>query len=161
MKLKKFLCAEPSGMMKTRRHLIWLCILMLVGVSTATWIWPRSMNAVAGVPCESVSNWTIDCTVEDNSTYTPDSSKNTEDTLADLYTFRFSKPVPCTRLTYVGARYDVIFVSADYRVAQLCFLSDGTVWNGRYSYSLIGGKKELERLNTWLSTALYSAKEPI
>lgn len=142
----------------TKKRIVWLCVLAVAAICAAVWLWPRSMEKVAGVAMEDVERWVfIDTTELDEPI---EELAGGAEELAGLYTFRFSRPYPCTSLISHEERiYRIVLLSEGPNRHDLVIRSDGKLWTGTMSYELSGGQKELERLNRWFADVMGEPAE--
>lgn len=150
----------------TKKKTVWLCILAVVAVCAAVWLWPRSIGAITGATEKQMegwaeSTWLGDCDIRglirgEAVGATPNWAGR-EILLAGLSTFRFSRPVYDDEPTFQGGKaegYSVSFLPNSGRVVNFFIRPDGALWVNEWRYKLVGGKAELERLNRWFDDML-------
>lgn len=150
--------------MTKRKKIVWLCILAVVAVCAAVWLWPRSMETVAGIPEEQVVGWTaagwmepihLHVSKQDGALAVEAEPELPEELLAELYTFRFARPIYGFGMTtFRGPGCIVLLSDGEGDQVRLILLCDGTIGNEGWRYQMVGGKQELERLNRWFDDML-------
>lgn len=130
---KKFLLAVPVG----------ICCLVLI-----IWLYPRTIESLTGISKEKILSWSLE-------QQSSDAGVTDESNLEYFYSLSFSRPIYCSALTYNCVAYDV-FLESEEGGRRFTLLEDGTLWDGTWRYSLIGGARAHSDLVNWLQCSVQT-----
>lgn len=140
----------------TKRRLILLgCVAAVCLVVVAFLTWPRSIESLVGIPPEKVTFWGLEAYSSENeglSISSQTEGRSAEEDLRYLYGLTFSWPTWSPNLYYEtgSASYSLVFSGADGQ-KRFDLLEDGTLWDGTWRYSLVGGETALAGLQELLN----------
>ncbi len=141
-----------------KKRLIYLLPLAIAVISAVLlWTRPRGMEQLSNIPEKEVFLAQLKPQF-DEQPGTKQSFKEDPGLVAELYAFRFSRPLPCASLNAHCKGYNLLLcieeAPGNVRRERFVLLEDGTLWDGTWSYRLVGSEDDHKALKLWIETVL-------
>jgi len=140
-----------------KKRLIYLLLAIAVISAVLLWTWPRGMEQLSNIPAKEVFLAQLEPQF-DEQPGTKQSFEEAPGLVAELYAFRFSRPLPQDSLNFHCNGYNLFLcieeAPGNVRREMFVLLEDGTLWDGTWSYRLAGSEDDRKALKLWIETVL-------